>query len=123
MNSTVTNPNKSALIGILFFLPFLIMNAIVGSRIEPFYSFLRPEGAVRTGIFEYALLAILFLLILFGAFVAARPMLQKGVDGKRKFYLLNFILAVILFAIFLALTIGVGSDIYRCDVLHIPNCD
>jgi len=121
-NLKTINPKLAALVGFLFVLPFLVMNTIVGSKIEPFYSFLRPQGPQPVG--EYALLfTSLLLLPLIGAFVALRPMLQKGADGKRKLYLLNIIIATILLVFSITLFIGLGTEIYRCDVLHIPNCD
>ncbi len=116
-----TNPKSAAVVGFLFALPFLILNTIVGSRIEPFYSLMRPD--THTGPLEYVLLAVVLLLIPVGGFIVARPMLQKGANGERKFYLLNVILAAILITGGVVLFVGLGSDIYRCDVLHIPNCD
>jgi hypothetical protein len=121
MKNISTNPKSAALIGFLFALPFLILNTIVGSRIEPFYSLMRPD--THTGPFEYVLLAFVLLLIPIGGFIAARPMLRTGVNGEQKFYLLNTILAAILIAGGIALFVGLGSEIYRCDVLQIPNCD
>lgn len=121
MKNIVTNPKSAAVVGFLFALPFLILNMIVGSRIEPFFSFVRPD--THTSPFEYVLLAVVLLLIPIGGFIAARPMLQKGANGERKFYLLNMILAAFLIAGGVALFVGLGSDIYRCDVLRIPNCD
>lgn len=121
MKNISTNPKSAALIGFLFALPFLILNTIVGSRIEPLYSLIRPD--THTGTFEYVLLAFVLLVIPIGGFIAARPMLRIGVNGERKFYLLNTILAAILIAGGIALFVGLGSEIYRCDVLQIPNCD
>jgi len=121
MKSLISNPKPAALAGFLFALPFLVMNTIVGSRIEPFYSLIRPD--THTSPFEYVLLAVVLLLLPVGAFIAVRPMFQKGVDGERKFYPVNIILAAILVTGFVALSVGLGSDIYRCDVLLIPNCD
>ncbi len=121
MKSLNSNPKSAALMGFLFALPFVVMNTIVGSRIEPFYSLIRPD--THTSPFEYVLLAVILLLLPVGGFIAVRPMFQKGADGKRKFYPVNIILAAILVTGFVALSIGLGSDIYRCDVLHIPNCD
>jgi len=121
MKSIISNPRSAALVGFLFALPFVVMNTIVGSRIEPFYSLLRPD--THTSPFEYVLLTVILILLPLGAFIAVRPMFQKGEDGKRKFYLVNTILATILVTGFVALSIGLGSDIYRCDVLLIPNCD
>jgi len=121
MKSLNSNPKSAALAGFLFALPFVVMNTIVGSRMEPFYSLIRPD--THTSPFEYVLLAVILLLLPVGGFIAVRPMFQKGADGKRKFYPVNIILAAILVTGFVALSIGLGSDIYRCDVLHIPNCD
>ena len=121
MKNIASNPKSAAIVGFLFALPFLILNTIVGIRIEPFYSLMRPDN--HSGPLEYVLLAVVLLLIPVGGFIAARPMLQKGANGERKFYLLNTILAAILIAGGIALFVGLGSDIYRCDVLHIPNCD
>lgn len=120
-NILISNPKSAALVGFLFALPFLILNAIVGNKIEPFISLIRPD--THTSPFEYVLLAVVLFLLPTGAFIAVRPMFQKGVEGKRKFYLVNTIIAAILVTGFVALSIGLGSDIYRCDVLHIPNCD
>jgi len=121
MKSIISNPKSAALVGFLLALPFLLLNTIVGSRMEPFYSLIRPD--IHTSPFEYVLLAVVLLLLPLGAFIAARPIFQKGADGKRKFYLVNIILASILVTGFVALSVGLGSDIYRCDVLQIPNCD
>jgi hypothetical protein len=121
MKNISTNPKSAALIGFLFALPFLILNTIVGSRIEPFYSLMRPD--THTGPFEYVLLAFVLLLIPIGGFIAATPMLRTGVNGEQKFYLLNTILAAILIAGGIAVFVGLGSEIYRCDILQIPNCD
>ncbi len=121
MKDFTANPKSAAVLGALLFAPFLILNAIVGSRLEPFFSLIRP--GIHTSPHEYVLLFVVLFLILVGAIIAAGPMLQKGADGKRKFYLVNGILAAILLVVFVSLSVGLGSDIYRCDVLKIPNCD
>jgi len=121
MQNSILNPKVAALVGLLFTAPFVILNAIVGKRIEPFFSLVRP--GIHTGPFEYILLIIVLLLIPVGSFIAIRPMFQKGAEGKRKFYLVNTILAALLLIVFVMLSVGLGSEIYRCDVLQIPNCD
>lgn len=115
------NPNSAALIGFALILPFVFLNMIVANRIEPFFSLIRP--GVHTSPFEYVLLIIVLLLLPAGAFIAIRPMLQRGVDGKRKFYLLNGILAAILLIVFVLISVAFAEELYRCDVLQIPNCD
>ena len=116
-----TNPRVAALVGTGFVLPFLIANAIVGSQIEPFFSLIRPGS--ETSPWEYVLLAVVLLLIPVGALIAARPMLRRNADGTRHFFAVNAVVATLLAAAFVMVAVGVGSDIYRCDVLGIPNCD
>lgn len=119
--TTTTRPAFAAVTGSLFLLPFIAANAIVGNRIEPFFSLIRP--GIHTSPREYVLLFIVLLLILVGAVVAAHPMLRRGDDGQRRFYPVNAALAALLCLVFVVLSVGLGSDIYRCDVLGIPNCD
>ena len=121
MSMLATHPRSAAFIGLLFLTPFLFLNAVVGSRIEPFFSMIRP-GA-HTSTFEYILLFSVLLLIPIGSLIAIRPMLQKGSKGKRKFYWANAILAAVLFAFFILLFTTLGTEIYRCNILLIPNCD
>jgi hypothetical protein len=121
MATLTTNPKLAALIGFLFILPFVVMNAIVGNRIEPFFSFIRP--GIHTSPLEYVLLPVLLLLILAGSFIAARPMLLPGADGRRKFYAVNGVVSALLFVVFAVLAVALASEIYRCDILRIPNCD
>lgn len=71
----------------------------------------------------HVLLFIVLLLIPVGAYLTARPMLHKATDGKRRFYAVNAILAMLLCLLFITVSVGLGADIYRCDILGIPNCD
>lgn len=115
------SPIRWALSGLLFALPFVTMNAIVANRIEPYFSFIRP--GLHTSPREYVLLCVVVFLIPVGAFVAARPLLLKGTDGTRRFYAMNAVLAAFLCLAFVVLSGALGTEIYRCDVLGIPNCD
>jgi hypothetical protein len=115
------SPIRTALSGLLFALPFVTMNAIVANRIEPYFSLIRPGP--HTSPREYVFLFVVLFLIPVGAFVAARPLLRKGADGTRRFYALNAVLAAFLLLAFVVLSGALGTEIYRCDVLGIPNCD
>jgi hypothetical protein len=115
------SPLAAALAGGLLMLPFVAANAIVGSRIEPFFSFIRPGP--HTSPFEYLLLFAVLGSLPVGAAIAARPLFERGADGKRRIYLLNVLLATFMLAAFVVLSVGLGAEIYRCDVLMIPNCD
>jgi hypothetical protein len=115
------SPLAAALTGGLLMLPFAAANAIVGRRIEPFFSFIR--SGPHSGAFEYLLLFVLLGCLPVGAAIAARPLFERGAGGKRRFYLLNALVAALMLAAFAALAVGLGAEIYRCDVLMIPNCD
>jgi hypothetical protein len=115
------HPRIAAATGALMAVPFLTANAIVGNRIEPFFSLIRP-GPQTSGR-EYVLLFVVVFLLPVGAFIAARPMLRGEMTERRKIYFLNGIIAALLLVAFAMLSIGLGSEIYRCDVLQIPNCD
>lgn len=119
--SVATHPRIAAATGALLAVPLLTANAIVGNRLEPLFSLIRP-GPHTSGR-EYVLLFVVVFLLPVGAFIAARPMLRSGMTGRRRIYFLNGIVAALLLAAFAMLSIGLGSDIYRCDVLQIPNCD
>ena len=82
MSGTPT-PTLAAVRGILLVLPFVGLNAVVGNRIEPFFSLIRP--GVHTSRLEYVLLFAVVILIPVGAFLTAQPMLRRGTDGKRRF--------------------------------------
>ena len=50
MKNITTNPRSAALVGLLFLAPFVLLNVIVGNRIEPFFSLIRP--GLHTSPFE-----------------------------------------------------------------------
>ena len=116
MKDITTKPTAAALLGALFVVPFLLLNAIVAARIEPFFSLLRP--GLHTSPQEYVLLPVVLLLVPIGAFIALRPMLRH-----RRLYVVNSLLAILLLVGFAAIAYGLGMDIYRCEILQIPGCD
>ena len=115
------HPGVAAAAGALTLAPLAGANAVVGGRIEPFFSLIRP-GA-HTSAAEYALLAVVLLLLPLGAFVAARPLPSPRGGGMRPVHALNVAVAALLVGAFVTLSWGVGSELYRCDVLRVPNCD
>jgi hypothetical protein len=117
----ITAARWAAVAGLALALPFLALNAVVAERIEPVFSVVRPGD--HAGPLEYPLLLIVLLLLPVGAAVALSPMWREGGDGPRAYSLANILVAALLITAFLMLAIGLGDEIYRCDVLHIPNCD
>jgi hypothetical protein len=86
MNSS-PHPISSALTGTSLVVPLFALNAIVGNRIEPFFSLIRP--ASNTSALEYLLLAVVLLCLPIGAFVAVRPILAGRREGRRWTYPMN----------------------------------
>ena len=116
-----TGATPAALLGVLFLLPLLGLNTIVANRIEPFFSTIRPAG--ETSPAEYVLLALALLVLPIGACVALGPTFARPAHQTRRVPLFNGLIAGVLIAVFLAVAAGWASDIYRCDILRIPNCD
>lgn len=118
---TRRRPGAAALMGVLCLLPFFSLNAIVANRIEPFFSFIRPGP--RTSGLEIVLLTVALGCIPLGAFIAARPLFDRTAPRPLRAYLLNGALGAVMLVVFVILVAGIGAEIYRCDVLGIPNCD
>jgi hypothetical protein len=120
-SSLASRPGLAALVGMLSLAPFAILNGIVANRIEPFFAMIRP--GVHTSAREYVLLVIVLLLIPAGAIGSLLPVIRKGDGGRRRFHFMNLATGATLLAVFALLSIGLGSDIYACEVLQAPNCD
>jgi uncharacterized membrane protein len=121
MSSLAGRPRMAAWTGLLFLLPFWIMNAIVALRIEPVFSWVRPGP--HTSPQEYVLLAVVLLLLPVGAVWALIPSLKRSADGKRKFHAANAAVAMLLILFFVSVAGALGAEIYACEVMQIPNCD
>lgn len=125
MRSIILNPRFAVISALLLTLPFILLNTIANRQIEPFFTFFKIDTA--GGFWDYPVghisASVALLLLPVGAVIAARPMVQKGADGRRKFYWLNGLLAVLLCAFFVLITGALFEEIYRCNVLQIPNCD
>lgn len=112
---------RTVLFGFLAILPFFILNTLIATRYEPILSLLRPDG--HTSIFEQVLLFSTLLLMLMGGIVALSPNVQMSEDGKRHLYPLNIAIGAMLIIVAVVLIYAFGTEVYRCDVLGIPNCD
>ena len=124
-NTLISNPKSAALVAFLFTLPFMVLNTIAGKQIEPFFTIF--EVNTGGGFWDHPVghisLIVALLLLPIGAIIAMRPIFQKGADGKRKFHLLNILLAAVMLFLFILISGALLSEIYRCNVLQIPNCD
>lgn len=125
MTNITTNARAAALIGFLLTLPFMLLNTIASNQIEPLATLFKINTA--GGFWDHPIghisASIALLLLPCGAVIAMRPMFQKGAAGKRKFYWLNILLALLLLGLFVLIAGALLEEIYRCNVLQIPNCD
>lgn len=113
---SVLQRNKAALLGIVSLLPFLLLNGIIVNRVEPFFSLIRPTE--RISILEYSLFITMLFCMPVGAYLSLKPVIHD-----KKLYPLNILIATLGISIFLLLFYVIGAEVYRCEVLHIPNCD
>ncbi len=114
-------PRLAALAGVSLLIPFLAANAVVANRIEPLFSLIRP--GMHTSPREVVLLAIVLLLMPVGAMVAMLPSVGRDGTGRRRLYVFNCAVAVALVAVFAVIASALGSEIYACEYLKVPNCD
>lgn len=114
-------PAAAALAGLALLIPLLAANAVVANRIEPFFGPVRPGPRISPG--EYVLLAAVLLLMPAGGLIAMLPSLALDAGGWRRYYTANFVIAAILFIIFGVIPTALGSEVYYCGFLQVPNCD
>ena len=111
----------SAAVGLAFAAPFLLLNAVVAMRLEPYFSLIRP--GVHTGPMEIPLLVVVLLLLPVGAFIALRPLRSTDAHGRRRVPVVNVLVALALVCGFLVIGGALGEEIVRCDVLAVPHWD
>lgn len=125
MQTRIINPHFAALSAFLLTLPLLLLNTIANKQIEPLSTFFKVNTA--GGFWDYPVghLSLIGALVLLpcGAIIALRPMGQRRSAGGRKVYPLNLLLALLLLALFCLISGAFLEEIYRCNILQVPNCD
>jgi hypothetical protein len=103
----------------------MILNTIAGNQIEPFFTIFKVNtgGNFWDHPVGHISLIVALLLLPTGAIISTRPLFQKGANGQRKFHLINVLLAASMLALFVLISVALLSEVYRCNVLLIPNCD
>jgi hypothetical protein len=107
--------NKHLFIGIIFALPFFILNALVVSG-APVLKMIRPY--IETTGFEQILILVLLALVFIGGVISLYPVIKD-----RRFMVANILVAVLFVGFSIMAGYGLGKDVYHCDILQIPNCD
>ncbi len=111
-----STPAVAALVGMVFLGPFFLLNLIVVFRLEPYITWLRPD--THSNPLEWTIIAIVLLLMPAGAYVSMRPTF-----ALHRIFWFNVLVAVFLLGVWVTLSYAIGEEIYRCEVLGIPNCD
>lgn len=125
MKAIISNPKPAALISLLLTLPFILLNTIAINSIEPFFTIFKINtgGGFWDHPIGHSTALVALLPLPCGALISIRPMLQASGARKREFYLMNILLSVILLTASVLITGALLEEIYRCNVLQIPNCD
>jgi hypothetical protein len=118
-------PNRSALIAFLLTLPIGILLSAILFKISAFETFLKSfltNDGSTPNIFGFIYMIGGLLALPAGLVITLLPML-KPKKGKRRFYILNAAVAILIVILMIPTWGELAGEIYRCDVLHIPNCD
>jgi hypothetical protein len=113
--------NKALLIGVALFMPMFLMNLFAVMDIPTFDNMFRHVFSVDGFTLNpYGTLTIFILLLLvpIGGVITLMPMFQQ-----RKIFLLNLLVGLFMISVFAMFVYGMGHDMYKCDILKIPNCD
>ena len=113
-------PASAAVTALLLALPFVLINAVVSTRMDPIYGWLVGLEVNNIGGFGLGFFVVLGLLLLWpmGAFIAMRPLLTE-----RHWHVVNLAIAAILLVGFAFVGFALGEEIFRCDILQVANCD
>ncbi|MBM4412094.1 MAG: hypothetical protein FJ040_01400 [Chloroflexi bacterium] len=101
---------------LLSILPFLVLNTIVSQQIQPMLGWMRPTGHTSLG--ELVVLGLSLMWAAYGAVRIILPMRRAS-----PWSIVRMIGGLGLLTLVLMVTYGIGNDIYRCDIIHVPNCD
>jgi hypothetical protein len=122
----MTQQTRDTTISLLLFLPFFVLNLLVGRDNETidrlFHSVFSLDG-LRTNPLGHLIAISSILLIPVGSAIALRSAARKRPDDKRWFNVVNLILGSVTLLFFVVVTSALIMEVYRCDVLLIPNCD
>jgi hypothetical protein len=117
------SPNAAALTSLLLALPMgLLLPAVVFDIEGLITSVLTDDGAqanpLGLGVMLGALVALPVALA-----VSLTALLRRGADGRRRLSVVNLLLAAAVVTLMVPRWGGVAQELYRCEVLGIPNCD
>ncbi|HWM12287.1 MAG TPA: hypothetical protein VNO82_23205 [Solirubrobacteraceae bacterium] len=114
--------HRSALVGLLLFLPVGILFPAIWLDIAVVRDLLTADGDQPSALGLTVILGALLLLPV--AFVVTlRPMLRSGLSRKPRAYAVNLLVCAVISIPMGATAVGIGAEIYRCEIRGVPNCD
>ena len=114
--------HRSALVGLLLFLPIGILFASVWLDIAVVRDLLTADGD-RPNVLGLTMILGGLLLLPIAFVVTLWPMMRKGPNRKRRVYAVNLLVCAVISIPMTATLLSIGEEIYRCEIRGIPNCD
>ena len=122
----MTPSTRFALIALLLALPMAVLLGSIVFEIQlvetAFKAVFTTDGD-RPNIFGFIFMGTALLALPIALVISLWPMIRSGTNGKRHFLLANALVAVLVVTLMTPTWGGLAKDIYRCDILGIPNCD
>jgi len=114
--------HRSALVGLLLFLPFGIVFPSIWLDITVVRDLLTGDGG-RPNVLGWTMIVGGLLLLPVAFVVTLLPMTRKEPDRKRRLYAVNLLVCAVV-SLPMATTLhGIGEELYRCEIRGIPSCD
>lgn len=113
---------RTILVSVFLFLPFLLLAMPSVINIQLFQNYIATEGVPT--LFGRILMFIgIFLFLPAGLIFNALPLLKKGSNGKRNLPSVNLVFVVVFLIPIFVIAWGFTAEVYKCEILEIPNCD
>ena len=118
----VARHHRYALAGLLLFAPIGLLLPSLWLDVAVVRDAVTLEGGRPNALGWAAILGGLLLLPV--AFVVTLlPMMRMGPNRKRRLYAVNLLVCAVIATPMTATLVGIGEEIYQCEIRGIPNCD
>ena len=109
--------HRSALVGLVLFLPIASLLASIWFDIAVVRNLFTSDGD-QPNVLGLTMILGGLLLLPIAFVVTLRPMMRK-----RRAYAVNLLVCAVISIPMAATLVGIGEEIYRCEIRGIPNCD
>jgi hypothetical protein len=109
--------HRSALVGLVLFLPLGVLVASISLDIAVVRDLLTADGD-QLSVVGLATIVGGLLLLPIAFVVTLRPMMRQ-----RRAYAVNLLVCAVISIPMTATLLGIGEEVYRCEIRGTPNCD